>query len=890
MSWMSWSRFLRRSARERERAAEIQAHLDLYADQLVAKGRSPDEARREARLRFGNPRARREEVDQMNRLPVFDVLGRDLSYAIRLLRRTPAFTITTVSILGLVIGACTAVFSLANAILFEPPPYPDPERLAYAQVEGRSERGEFTQLGQDAASWEAIRDQVPSLDSAVYSGSFAGVNLVVGDRAAFVDQQRISAGYFRVLGVSPAMGREFTPDQDVPGGPALAIISHRLWMRELGGPPQILGETIRLRGDAYEVVGVMPESFDEVTSVEVWTPLRASRRGEGGGTNFMVVSRLRPDATWDQADAEMRAIGPEPLRERGLQSEAGVTAWYSTVPMHEVRSARSREPILMLGAAVTAVLLIACVNIAALLLARGSGRAKEIATRMALGSGRTAVIRQLMVESAVLGLIGGAVGVGVAYLGLAGLQQLGASTYGDWSDAAIDGRVLLVTGGLAVLTSLIFGLVPAIQASRFNVQGALAGGGTRAVAGGPRRWPRRVLVVSEVALGVALLVVSGLLIRTFVNIMNTDPGFEPDRLVTASVSLQDARYQTAGDINRLFDQSLEALRADPAVESAAISLQLPYTRLLNWGFRLPDLADENNTIVNVLYVSDGFFEAYGVPIRNGRGITAVDRAGSPPVAVVNETFVRVHGDPDRATVGRRIVLSGYPEQREIVGVVGDVQQTDSGFQFEGRVAGPLMTTPTMFIPASQTPNSFFTAVHTWFRPIWTIRTRPGSPSAGAISRAITRVDSLLPVGAETPVSAVIAEATAEERLMTTLVSVLAAAALLLAALGIHGLIAHSVSERTREFGIRLALGATPGRAMLRAASSGVVLAVIGVLVGGMLSLWGVNLVEGFLWGVGEHDPATWVGVGIFFVVVAGLASVIPAMRILRLDPAQTLRD
>jgi hypothetical protein len=359
MSLMSWTRFFRRSARERERAAEIQAHLDLYADQLIAQGRSPEEARREARLRFGNPRARLEEVDQMNRLPVFDVLSRDLRYAARLLRRTPGFTITTVAILALVIGACTAVFSLANAILFEPPPYPEPDRLAFAQVVGRSERGEFAQLGQDAVSWEAIRDHVPSLDSAVYSGSFAGVNLVVGDRAAFVDQQRIGAGYFRVLGVSPAIGREFTPDQDLPGGPALAIISHRVWLRDLGGPPQILGETIRLRGDAYEVVGVMPESFDEVTSVEVWTPLRASRSGEGGGTNFMVVSRLRPGATWDQANAEMRAIGPEPLRERGIQPEAGVTAWSSTVPMPEVRAARSREPILMLGAAVPAVLLIA---------------------------------------------------------------------------------------------------------------------------------------------------------------------------------------------------------------------------------------------------------------------------------------------------------------------------------------------------------------------------------------------------------------------------------------------------------------------------------------------------------------------------------------------------
>ncbi|HUF46174.1 MAG TPA: ADOP family duplicated permease [Vicinamibacterales bacterium] len=887
---MGWTRFFRRTARERERADEMRAHLDLYTDEFVGQGHTPDEARRLARLRFGNPRAKLEDVDDRNRLPVFDTLGRDLRYAVRVLFRAPAFTATTVVTLALVIGACTAVFSLANAILFTPPPYPEPDRLAFLQAEFQSARGAGTQLGHDAVTWEAVRDGVPSLDAAVYSGSVNGVNLIVGEQAAFVRQQRVGAGYFRVLGVPPVQGREFSPDEDVPGGPALAVVSHETWVRDLGAVPDIVGRTLLLRGDTYQVVGVMPEWFSRESKVDVWTPLRASRRGEGGGTNFQVIARLRPGASWDQANNELRSLGIEPLLARGFEPGDGTTAWLGTVPLHEVLAARSRAPIAILGAAVSAVLLIACVNIAALILARGSSRAKEIATRMALGSGRGAVVRQLMAESVVLGLVGGVAGVAVAQAGLSALQQLAATTYGNWADAGIDGRVLAVTAGLSVLTSLLFGLVPAFQASRLDVQGTLSGGTSRSVAGSARRWPRRLLVVSEVALGVALLVMSGLLVRTVVNVVGLDPGFDPDRLVTASVSLQDARYQASEDVHRLFDESLRVLNADPAIESAAVSLQLPYTRLLNWGFKFPDEPDRQNTIVNVVYVSGGFLETLGIPVRQGRSIASGDRTGAPPVAVVNETFERVFRRDGTPMLGRRLVLGGYAEAREIVGIAGDVQQTDSGFAFEGRQPAPLMTTPTLFLPAAQLDASFFNAVHTWFRPTWTVRARPGAQAGPAITRAIASVDPLLPVSEQTTIDTVMRAATAEENLLMTLVSVLAAAALLLAALGIHGLIAQSVAERRREFGIRIALGSTPGQAVGRAAMSGVMLAAVGSGLGALLSLWAVGFVQSFLWGVDAHDPLTIVGVGLVFVLVAAGASVLPALRILRLDPVHALRQ
>ena len=878
---------LSRRRRERERDEEMRAHLALYEEELTARGRSPEEARREARVRFGNRRARLEEIDAMTRLPLLDALSRDLRYAIRVLRRTPVFTATAVLTLALAIGANTAVFSLADTVLFTPPPYPEPERLAFvvARVEGPG--GLDEQLSHDTVTWEAVRDQVPSLDAAVYFGGVSGVNLNVGDRAAFVEQQRVSAGYFRVLGLGPAIGREFTPAEDVPGGPAVAILSHRVWQREFGGDAAILGRAIRLRGEPYEVVGVMPAAFDETGEVDVWTPLRPSRSGEGGSANFQIVGRLGPGASWDQAQEELRRAGAGVLRNRGVLEEEGRSGHLAAAPMVDVLAEGNREPIAMLGAASMVVLLIAAVNIAALLLGRGAGRSKEIATRMALGCGKRAVVRQLMVESLVLGLAGGALGVLVARVGLSGLQHVAGTTFELWADAAIDGRVLLVTGGLVLVTSVLFGLVPALQASRLQPQRALADGGARGVAGGRRRWPGRALVLAEVALGVALLVVTGLLVRTFVNLRGLEPGFDPAGLVTASVSLQDARYATAGSVRGLANGSLQELRAMPGVRAAAVSLQAPYTRLLNWSYRFAGEDAERGTMVNASYVSDQFFQTYGIPVHRGRAIDATDGPQSAPVVVVNEAFVRAFS-ADRPAIGRRVQLSGA--DREIVGVVGNVQQLDSGISFEGRVDGPLIAMPIVYLPVSQAPASLLNAVHTWFRPVWAVRPQATGATAGAIAQAIARVDPMLPVGAEEAVAAMISRATAGERLMMTLVGVLAGAAVLLAVIGLHGVVAHAVSTRTREFAIRLALGASVPATVGGVAATGLAVAAAGAGMGVLLSLWAVGLVRGLLWSVGEYDPATYASVVALFLVVAAAASAIPALRIARLDPAKTLRN
>jgi predicted permease len=438
---------------------------------------------------------------------------------------------------------------------------------------------------------------------------------------------------------------------------------------------------------------------------------------------------------------------------------------------------------------------------------------------------------------------------------------------------------------VSLVTAVVFGLVPAVQASRLDVQRSLAGTESRSVAGRSKHWPRRLLVVTEVALGVALLVTAGLLLRTFVGLRSLDPGFDPAQLVTTSVSLQDARYADAASVNRLFDDSVDRLLQVPGVESAGISLQLPYDRLLNLGFRYVEDPD-SQAITNMAYITPGFLDTLRIPLRQGRDLSDRDTAAAPPVVLVNETFVKFYS-PDQNPVGRRMVLSGV--EREIVGVTGDVQQRAS-FMLDGMTPGPLVSAPLVFMPASQVDDSAFQLIHTWFRPVWSVRAATPALGASALRQTLREVDPLLPVAEVQSMGQVMERATSIERLLTTLVGVLAAAALLLAAIGIHGLIAHAVGERRREFGIRMALGATAGRTMARVALGGLTLAGVGVIAGGLLSIWAVTLVESFLWGVAPTDPLTYVAASVFLLVVAAVASVLPASRILRLDPAATLRS
>lgn len=474
---------------------------------------------------------------------MLEPLVRDLRYAVRMLRKTPGFTAIALVTLAVGIGVNTAVFSVVNALLLKPLPFPEPDRLGAVTTLFRSPRGQNEQTSVDGKTFFAIHDNATMVATAVSSGGLGGgVNLVAGGVAANVKQRRVSAGYFAVLGVSPLIGREFTGDEDREGGQPVAVLSHALWTRVFRGDPASVGRAISLRGEPYTVVGVMPRGFTTGAPTDVWTPLGPSTKGEGGGSNYGMIARLRRGATWEQANAEIARLGSAAARE-GYTPD--VTAVCKVIPLQQGETSEIREPLLMLWAAVGLVLLIACVNLAGLLLARSSMRTREIATRMALGSGRGAVIRQLLIESGVLALAGGVLGALVGWGVLDALKRLSTNVFPIGFPIQLDARVLAATLLVALVTSVLFGLVPALHASRVNVQGALAESGTRAVAGATARWPRRLLVVGEVAMGVVLLVSAGLLVRTFIHLRTLDPGFDPTRVITASVSLQDARYQDA---------------------------------------------------------------------------------------------------------------------------------------------------------------------------------------------------------------------------------------------------------------------------------------------------------------------------------------------------------
>ena len=823
---------------------------------------------------------------------MFDALMRDARYALRMLRKTPGFTVAAVLTLALGIGANTAVFSVVDALLLEPLPFPHPDRLALVGYHSRIPSvGENSGTAATGRIWFAVHDHATQVDTAVYGGT-SGVNLVAGDRVAYVQDERISEGYFHVLGISPAIGREFTADDDRAGAPPVAILSYGLWQNLFKGDREIVGQPIRLKGDEFTVVGIAPATFpiterssQDTLGVDLWTPLKPAETGEGGGYNFTVIARLHDGVSWPEAQNDVRATSPFAFP----NLKPGQTAELGLVPMQTAMTVGVRQPVLMLWGAVAIVLLIACVNIAGLLLARGSTRTREIATRMALGSGRAAVVRQLLVESGLLALVGGGLALLFAWGALDMLGSLAAQVFGLWQPLALNGRVLLATLGIALGTSVLFGLVPALQTSRLDVQPALAETGTRGVAGAANRWPRRMLVMGEVALGVILLVSAGLLIRTFIHLRNLNPGFDDTNLVTASVSLEDARYHEVTPIAHLFDESTARLRSIPGVQDAGVALGMPYTRLLNDGFRRidgPHVDDPNDGhFMNETYVTPGFFATLKVPVRAGRVTRDTDTASSTPVAVVSDAFVARYYKDDPNVIGRHITTEG--KTLEIVGVVGNIAYGGGGYSANEVPIGPLAC---IYVPLTQMNAGFLNVIHRWIQPSWVVRsTMPLSALVPQLRRAIASVDPELPIAQVKTIDDLRGARLASQRFMVGLLAGLGLIALVLAAVGIHGLIASSVNERTRELGIRLALGATTAQAVRTVVLPGVVLASAGVVIGVGAALLVTRLLQSFMWGVQPFDPMTFTAVIAVLLAIALIASLVPALRVLRLDPAATLR-
>lgn len=799
----------------------------------------------------------------------------DLRYALRLIAKNWTFSLTIVLILALCIGANTAVLSVVNAAMIRPLSYPHPDRLVHVVSVYPHSDGFETSV--DGVTWELVRDRVPSLYIGLYGGGFGGgVNMGVNGSGVFVHQQRVSSGFFRILGIAPAAGREFTPDEDRDGGPPAVILSHALFERHFGGDYSAIGRAILLRGEPYTIVGVLPAGFEWEDEADVWTPLRPSTKGEGGGSNYGMIARLRPGATFQQASAQLSLLTDE-VRARGSYGkDSGVKI--GIVGLQQGMTSDLRDPLKILWIAVAAVFLLGCVNVGGMLLARASARANEIATRLALGASAARVVRQLLVESGLLGIAGGAAGVGVGWAALDALRSLGSETFPFLRSVHLDWRVLAATLVMTLIAVLTFGLIPALQSTRAGLRLTST---SRSVTGKRRFIPLGALVGGQVALAVPLLIGAGLLLRTFLYLWNLNPGFDPNHLLTAQFSMQDARYATAPKMNQLYDQVIARLESTPGVESAAVTLTLPYERPLNTAFRIPGSDYQN---VNMIYATPEYFRAMRIPLLGGRAFNATDNGASTRVAVVNDAFVSRYLK-GRPAEGQTIELGRSPVQ--IVGVVGNVQEKRGGWgDF-----GPIAHAPTVFVPAAQMSDGNLQVFHTWFSPSWVVRSSlSGRDVLAAVEQAVHSADPLLPMAEFRSVNDLKQAALQPQRFMAVLVDSLGTLAILLTALGIYGLIANLVAERTRELGIRMALGSTTAQAIQTALRPGLIWVLAGAIGGSAASLGLERFLQSYIYGIRATDPVTLTAVGAGLLAATLIASLIPASKILRLNPADTLRS
>ena len=864
-----------RSDVERHMSDEWQFHIARHAEHLMGiRGVSRDEAMRIARLEFGSVESYKEQARQSLGLALVDAFRRDLRYAFRSLAAHKSFSAGVVVILAIAIGANAAVYTLVDRLLMRPLPYPHAEQLGtiVRHFERNGQSGDGYSV--DGTTWFAMRKALTDLDLAL-SGAVNGVNLSTGDAIAYVQQQRVSAGYFRVFGVTPSLGREFTSEEDVASGPSVVVLSHSLWSRTLGANPDIIGHAVTLRGEPFVVVGVMPEAFHPSVPIDVWTPLRPSTRGEGSGSNYSLVARLRSGGAWTEANQRVQSAGAVLVRER-FRPPPDVQLSFRLVPWQRSVTARFRQPLLVLWAAVLIVLLIGCVNIAGLLLARSSSRTREIATRMAIGGGRGAIVRQLLVESVVIAVCGAAAGIALGFGISRGISTQLADTLA--LPISPDLRVLLIASAAALGTSVAFGLFPALHATRTDVRSMLIDAGGTAVAGRSRHWPTRLLVLSQVALGLVLVVAAGALIRTFSHLTQLRSGVDATNVVTGTMSLQDARYRTSASVNALFGRSLEQLKGSPGVENAAVALSLPYERALNQGWRFNGSPRPAVDAISLTYVTTDYFRALRVPLHRGRSFDDRDTATSPQVMVVNEAFVRQYST-DRDVVGRLVKLGDSQEPpTEIVGVVGDIQQLSTFGNL-----GPIATLPAAYVPATQVVDAAFTLVHGWFQPSWIVRTHGPITAVPMLQRVLHDIDPRLTFNKFRTIEDIQRDATTTPRVLALLLVALAAIALALCVVGVYGLVANAVVERRRELGVRMALGSTPLQTVRTAASAAIGLAVCGTVIGLVLSFVVSGIMRQLVFGTAATDPLTMLAAAGIVIAAASAAALLPAWRTLRLN-------
>jgi putative ABC transport system permease protein len=803
-----------------------------------------------------------------------DTFLQDLRYAGRTLLRSPGFTAIALLTLALGIGANSAVFSVVRAVLLRPLPYPAPERLVRVYTIGRE--GDLSVFS--PANFRDARTANRSLEHMSFA-TRAGLNLTGRGDAIQLDAARVGQDFFQTLGVRPLLGRWLLPEENEPGRDRVVVLSHALWQQRFGGDAAIVGRTVRLDGEPYEVVGVMPEGFSYPEGREAWVPMEydASFLGEQNrGSYFLpAFGRLKPGVSAEAAATELAAIG------RRLEQEHPETntGWKMTVvPLREAMVGEVRPALLVLLGAVGLVLLIACANVANLLLARATAREGEMAVRAALGASRARMVRQLLTESLLLGTVGGGLGLLLALWGAHWLLELRPRGIPRLDGVGVDATVVAFTAGVAVITGLLFGVIPALQSTRAGLSGALKEGGRGALGRRGSARVRDALVVAEMALALVLLAGAGLLVRSFVTLRSVDPGFRGESVLTFGIQLPDAAYDTEQKRVEFHDRLVERLEALPGARSAAVVSVIPLGNRASWqSFEVAgrEPAEHGNEpVLQVLAATPDYHRTLSIPLLAGRGLVPEDRSGAPRVAVLNESAVR-RFFPDANPIGARITFDDLAADSvtwwEVVGVVGDVRQMSLE---EGE-------NPAVYLPEAQVGESVVDVV---------VRTAvPPMALAGPVKQAVAALDPNVPVSGLRPLQDAVARSVSQPRFYMTLLSIFAAVALALATIGIFGVVRYAVAQRTREIGIRMALGAD-SRSVIRLVVGGALtLAGAGVGLGVLGALAGTRLLSSLLYGVSPTDPLTFVAVGALLFAAALLASLLPARRATRLDPNVALR-
>jgi len=875
--WRQLTRGLRAltngTAADQDIADEVRDYLEQSTAEMVAKGLSPEQARRAAQLEIGNTTIMREQVRSYGWENLVRTTLTDLAYAGRRLRSSPGFTAASALTLAVGIGATVAIFSAVNPILFEPLPYPHPEGIVTISDVGPGDSsldvtfGTFLEVTARSRSFDALAVMKPWQPT--LTGSAEPERL---------EGQRVSAQYFRALGVAQAPGRDFEPFEDRTGGPNVVILSERLLRRRFGGDPTIVGRQIKLDDHSFTVVGVMPATFENVLSpsTELWAPLQYSTSftpdSREWGHHLRMVGRLRPGVAQAAAARELDEIARTTLAEFPRVPWASLEAGLGVRSLQDEITYAVKPALLAVLGAVVLLLAIACVNVTNLLLARGARRRGEFAMRAALGAGRGRLIRQLLTESLLLAVVGGVLGMILANAGIRGLVSLSPPDLPRLGAIRLDGAVFVFAVAVTTVIGVLVGMIPALHASRGDLRVGLQQSSHRASS--DHRRTRGALVVAEVALALVLLVSAGLLLRSLQRVFAVDVGFDATNLLTMEVQESGRQFDVNAARYRFFDEALEAVRRVPGVTAAAFTALLPLSGDLDvYGVHFQKDSDRRNDGAALRYaVTPDYFAAMRIPLRRGRLLNRNDDAGAPHVAVISESFAN-RTFPGDDPIGQRLQFGPADNWFTIVGVVGDVKHASIA----------LTPQDALYV----TPQQW-----QWADKVMSLVVRsPRDPTtlAREVRQAIWSVDKDQPIVRVATVAELVEKSAVERRFALTLFEAFALAALSLAAIGIYGVLSGSVAERTREIGVRSALGASRGDILALVLHQGLALTAVGVAIGVSGAVVASRMLVTLLFGISHLDPITYVGVVALLLGVATVACWIPASRAAGVDPSITLR-